>query len=647
MKLPSLHHLLAETARVARRFPLTLLCALVLCGVGIYIQRLDFRQQQDLEWLFPALSAAGLGLTLTLSVDLAAERYRWPLGLRVLVQAGAVGLLGLWYGLCPAEPTLVWGLRLFLLLVGLHLLVAVVPYLPELRRQADTPGFWRYNETLFLRILTGGLYSGVLFVGCALALLAIDNLFEVHLDERWYPHLFTVLATVFNTWFFLAGVPQDFAALETAAPYPRGLKVFTQFVLLPLVVLYLAILYAYLARIIGQWTLPKGWVSILILALAVAGIFALLLIHPIRDNAENTWIRTFARWFYRALFPLLGLLAVAIGTRIHQYGITEERYLVLVLAAWLALIATYFLVRQGRGIIWIPASLAAVAFLAAGGPWGAFAVAERSQLAQLRELATQHKLLQAGKLDGASQRVPNLPAPVRQRLTSSFEFFADRDNLAAVQPLFAASLALPDSLRRPARRQKSRPSEARLEWAQRRWTQERLFDVSGISRTSYSEVDGKQELTAEFHSKPPQAQPVGPGRYWLGNLRQESYRFGPGDTLAAFTVPQGQFRLHTAGRGGLLRLEQRAGSGWQLRLQASISSLADSLARRHGANPSQGVVLPAGGFALRASAQDLTLHLFLSDVTRRQHQDTVRYGFEGNALLEFTPSNLTQKPPAK
>jgi hypothetical protein len=57
-------------------------------------------------------------------------------------------------------------------------------------------------------------------------------------------------------------------------------------------------------------------VSELILALAVAGILALLLIHPLRQSPENTWMRTFVRWFYRALLPLLGLLAVAIGTRI-------------------------------------------------------------------------------------------------------------------------------------------------------------------------------------------------------------------------------------------------------------------------------------------------------------------------------------------
>ena len=336
---------------------------------------------------------------------------------------GALALLAGWYALAPADPGLTWGLRLAVLLVGLHLAVAVAPYLGELRREADTPGFWRFNQTLLLRLLSAVLYSGVLYVGVALALVAVRELFGVGLGENPFLYLFVGLATLFNTWFFLAGVPHDFAALEEDALYPTGLKVFTQFVLLPLVVLYLVILYAYLARIIGRWELPQGWVSLLILALAVAGIFALLLIHPLRQNPENTWIRTFARWFYRALFPLLGLLAVAIGVRIRAYGFTEERYFVVLLAAWLVGLAAYFLWRRGRGIIWLPTTLGALALLSAAGPWGAFAVAERSQLAQLRELTTRYGLLRNGRLDGAAARAPELPQNAQRRLSSIFLFF--------------------------------------------------------------------------------------------------------------------------------------------------------------------------------------------------------------------------------
>ncbi|WP_022823598.1 DUF4153 domain-containing protein [Hymenobacter norwichensis] len=619
MKLPSLSHVAVEAIRVVRRFPLTLLCALVLCVTGIYA---IYNEKITYEWLVPLASAGALGLTLTLSVALAAERYRWPIMVRVLAEVGAVGLLAVWYGLCPAALNQIWGQRLLLLLLGLHLLVAVVPYLPELRRRADTPGFWRYNETLFLRILTAGLYSGVLFAGCALALTAIDNLFEVKLDEHLYGYLFVVLATVFNTWFFLAGVPHNFEALEQEAPYPKALKLFTQFVLLPLVVLYLAILYAYLARILVLQTLPKGWVSLLVLALAVAGIFALLLIHPVRDDADNTWIRTFSRWFYRALFPLLGLLAVAIGTRIRAYGITEERYFVLVLAAWLAIMATYFLLRQGRGIIWIPASLALIAFLAAAGPWSAFAVAERSQFNQLRKLAAQYKLLQNGKLDGVGKRLPKLAKSAKQRVASVFDFFADRNAVQQLQPFFVASLVPPDSLR------------AKKEWEQRSWIDDRLYEVSGIPRYTRYDTEEEEEMVANFYSRST-FQALGRGRYWLQNVDLQRYDIPVDNVLTEVPAREGTFRLRAANQGHDIYLEQlRADSTWQRQLRVSPGPVADSMVRVHGQNPDRSAEMPKR-LTLQAATSGITLSVYLQQLSRRQQHDTVFYNFQGEALLEL------------
>jgi hypothetical protein len=53
MQLPSLYNLSREAARVVRRFPLTLLCALVLCATFIYLQHLPFDNRSKHDWLFP------------------------------------------------------------------------------------------------------------------------------------------------------------------------------------------------------------------------------------------------------------------------------------------------------------------------------------------------------------------------------------------------------------------------------------------------------------------------------------------------------------------------------------------------------------------------------------------------------------------
>lgn len=624
MKLPSLQHLAAEAARVVRRFPLTLLCAFVLCGVGIYYNHLNYKEKDQLSWLFPVLSAAGLGLSGTLAVALTAERYQWRPALRWGALTAVLGLLAVWYVVAPTEPTSEWGARLALLLLGTHLAVAAGPYLSELRRQADTPGFWRYNETLFLRILTAGLYSGVLFAGCALALVSVENLFFVDIKPRVYADLFVVLGSIFNTWFFLAGVPCDFAALEQEISYPKGLKVFTQFVLLPLVVLYLGILYAYLGRILLLQALPQGWVSLLVLALAVAGIFALLLIHPIRHAAENTWIRTFGRWFYLALFPLLGLLAVAISTRIRAYGITEERYFVLVLAVWLFGIALYFLVRRGQGIIWIPASLAVVALLAAGGPWGAFAVARRSQLNQLREISVQYGLLKDGKLDGAGERVKKLPKEARKRISSVFDFFATREAVENLQPLFTKKLVLPDSL------------QNRPRWSRTYQQTKQLYAISGLTEwDEYTDDAEENSGIISFYTENPELQPLGGGRYWVPNVNSSVVEIGGTIPL---TLAEGNFRLRIPASGADVMLEQERATGqWQPQLTAHLDRLADSLVMQTSAERNTSQELPARSLTLRTTQGRYTLHLYLQRITCDiQHINS--YTFESSALLEIAPA---------
>ena len=285
-------------------------------------------------------------------------------------------------------------IRIGAIALGLHALAAVIPFLGR----RSLTGFWDYNRTLFLRILSSLLFSGVLYAGLAGALLALDALLGVEVGNDAYTDLFAVMAGIVNTWFFLAGVPaarvvgEDEAVAVAQTVYPRGLKAFVQFVLLPLTAVYLVILYLYTGRILLEWNLPQGQVSWLIFSYAVMGILAYLLIFPLREDEENRWIRTFARGFFIALAPLLVVLAVALVRRVNDYGLTEPRYYGLALAAWLAVIVAYFLTRR-EDIRVIPITLGIASLLTTVGPWGATSVAVRSQVAQLEAILERPKPL--------------------------------------------------------------------------------------------------------------------------------------------------------------------------------------------------------------------------------------------------------------
>ncbi|GGF50401.1 hypothetical protein GCM10011339_43710 [Echinicola rosea] len=268
-------------------------------------------------------------------------------------------------------------------------MVSFTPYL----KNTHTLAFWNYNKTLFIRFLTALLFSAVLYLGIVMAMAALHLLFEVNFDPKIYLQLFVLIIGVFNTWFFLSGIPSDLRQIDQEVNYPGGLKIFSQYILLSLLVIYLLILYGYSLKIIMAWDWPKGIVSYLIIGVATWGILTVLLLYPYRDDKESGWIGQFSRIFYFLLFPLVVMLFIAIGIRIEDYGITINRYLIVLLGIWLSLTCFYF--KLGfRSIKFIPLSLACILLFSSVGPWGIFSVSERSQYRRLQALLRDHHLLE-------------------------------------------------------------------------------------------------------------------------------------------------------------------------------------------------------------------------------------------------------------
>jgi hypothetical protein len=284
-------------------------------------------------------------------------------------------------------------LRFILLALAFHLLVSFIAFTGK--NQVGT--LWQFNKALFLRFLTGGLYSAVLYLGLAAAIGSMNFLFNFRFEWDTFAILWVIIVGLFQTLFFFSGVP-NINSLDSRATYPNALKIFTQYVLIPLATVYVFILMAYEIKIILQWELPKGLVSTLILGYAVFGILSLLLVYPVKDQDENKWIKTYSRNFYYLLIPLIGLLIWAVLARVIDYGITEERYFIIILATWLTFIVAYFLSSKHQNITIIPLSLCFVALLSAYGPQGAFETARRSQTAELRHLFKKNNAIAGDRL---------------------------------------------------------------------------------------------------------------------------------------------------------------------------------------------------------------------------------------------------------
>ena len=354
-------------------------------------------------------------------------------GTSSIVKLCALFLLIVYYLLLPKNifaSASVHVIRYFLFIITAHMFVAFAAFMERGRIVA----FWEFNKTLFLRFVTAALYTTVLYTGLAVALLAVNQLFAVEIRGERYLQLWWILVGLFNTWFFLSGVPHGADTADTETNYPKGLKIFAQYVMIPLVAVYLCILYAYMGKIIFQWDWPKGWVGYLVLGFSTTGIFSLLLVHPIKDREGNSWMAAAWRWFYVAVLPLTVLLLLAVWRRISEYGITELRYFMIVLGLWLAAISLYYLISKTKSIKLIPISLCAIALLVSFGPWGAFSISKNNQMQRLEQVLTKNNLFVNGKAHKAKNEIPFADV---KRISALTRYLTETHGVEVLQPWFA------------------------------------------------------------------------------------------------------------------------------------------------------------------------------------------------------------------
>ncbi|HLG33651.1 MAG TPA: DUF4153 domain-containing protein [Bacteroidia bacterium] len=394
MKLSSFSTLARHAGETFKRFPLALLSAIAGTTVMLFLIHKSFSGGDD--WQLSRLAMATyLSMLLAITVALYSERFTFSASKKYLSYVLSLIIVALYYFSLPAEFNETEAMRFALFTIGLHLLVAFSPFMVR----GEMNGMWQFNKSIFIRILTSALYSGVLYAGLALAMFAVQQLFDVKIKGEYYADLWIVISGMFNTWFFLSGVPENIPSLNDRTDYPKGLKIFTVYVLLPLITIYMVILYLYAGKIVITSNWPVGWVGYMVIAFAIFGILSFLLIYPLRDDESNLWVKSYSKLFYFLLIVPIVLLFTAIYKRINQYGITEERYFVLVLAFWLSFITLYFMMTNGKNIRIIPLSLCIVVFLTSFGPWGAFSVSHNSQFNELTTLLDSNHVLVNGKAD--------------------------------------------------------------------------------------------------------------------------------------------------------------------------------------------------------------------------------------------------------
>lgn len=428
IKLPSIKLLFESFVKTFLRFPVAIVYSLVAAVFACLVVDLGrYDSDKNLEQLFlKIVMSASMGVFSSIALSLYNERLKKGTTGYLVTSVLKLVFPLLYFFFLPDELNIRTGVRFGMLMLALHMLVSFAPF----AKYGTINGFWQYNKTLFIHFLTSILYTSVLYLGISASIGTTSLLFDINFPSNLYLKLWFLLVGFFNTSFFLSGVPEYYNELDNEQEFPQGLKLFTQFVLIPLVAIYLVILYAYELKILVSMDLPKGIVAYLVIGYAIFGILALLLVYPIQNNSENRWIKIFSKWFYIALYPLIGLLFWAIIVRISAYGITENRYIILALTIWLALITSYFVFNRHKNIKLIPVSLFFFTLIAAYGPLSAFEVSKFSQRARLSGLLEKNGLLTDGKIVSTNN---NLGEKEYEKIESVVDYLTYRHGLSSLQ----------------------------------------------------------------------------------------------------------------------------------------------------------------------------------------------------------------------
>ncbi|MEK7619731.1 MAG: DUF4153 domain-containing protein [Patescibacteria group bacterium] len=399
MKRLSFHDFLGTLRSVVGRFPFPLLLSLVGTVLAIVLIHVD-----DPNPWSNMLMVLSLATPVSVVIVLFAEGMGWG-NRRVWIFNAVLTLMMVGYFfILPESAELVVSVFLrhvmwtFAFVLGVTFIAFVRQY-----GEMAVGRFWEFCRRLVVATILTGIWAFALQMGLMAALSSTDFLFSLSIPDERYAELMALIAGVFCTTFFLSRVPRKPSELSADLAYPKEVRLFTTFVLVPLVSIYFIILYLYTGKILltGEW--PEGQLAYIILGFSVVGLLTYLALYPLRK--EVAWVRAAGTALCVAIIPQALMLMWSLWFRVSEYGLTENRYLVYVYGVWLLGVSIYLLASRLKDIRVIPLSLFVLAILCSVGSWGAFSVSVHSQAGRLEDILERNDRFVDGKYVASDNEV--------------------------------------------------------------------------------------------------------------------------------------------------------------------------------------------------------------------------------------------------
>ena len=371
-----------------KRFPLTILFSASVALVLIIISETTSPNKYLLYRLSLILA---LGIPVSLCIKLFLEKKE--LGKKTIAFVGShilgITFLILYYFLFLKNIQLNSIIRYSAVTLSLYMAFLFIPYLVK------KENFEMYVITIFTSFFVTVIYSIILYLGLSAILFTIDKLLEINVLTKIYYYTWLIVIFLFSMCYFLSGIPPKDKELSIKS-YPKLLKILLLYIIMPLLTVYTIILYIYFVKILATSNWPIGMVSHLVAWYSIIVTMVFFFITPIKE--ENFWQNEFLRFSPKIILPLIIMMFISISIRITAYGVTENRYFIVILGIWLFFIMIYLSFTKKPKNIILPITISIISLISVFGPLSCYSISKLSQNNKFESILIKNNMLRDNQI---------------------------------------------------------------------------------------------------------------------------------------------------------------------------------------------------------------------------------------------------------
>ena len=283
----------------------------------------------------------------------------------------------------------------------------------------------KYLQSVFSNFVITGIFATVLWIGIEIILATVNYLFFYSGDSLFFrltTYSFWFITEVFGASLFLSLLKKPDDNLENYE-FPFIFNVLIKFVIIPLIIIYTGVLYIYMAKVLISMHLPIGLISHLVLWYTAFSVAVMILITPFTQ--KDKFFENFKKYFPYFSIPLIFASLFAVFQRTYQYGITENRYYVLISIFWLLFCMILYIGKMNITGIFI--SLITCLVISVYTPLSAKNVSNFSQSQRLKRMLVKYGALKDGKISKITQKLTNNEG---SQIHTTIQYISDNSTIA-------------------------------------------------------------------------------------------------------------------------------------------------------------------------------------------------------------------------